>query len=80
MSKEICFYENTSMGYLYAKLKNEQLNQYSIKEILQLQEVTFENNLLYVIIFNKDKGSRRWGLGTAIYQKNDSSGIYKNAE
>ena len=32
----------------------------------------FKNNLPYVIILNIDKALRRWRLGTAIYQKNDS--------
>jgi hypothetical protein len=32
----------------------------------------FKNNLSYAIILNIDKALRRWRLGTAIYQKNDS--------
>lgn len=32
----------------------------------------FKNNSPYVIILNTDKALRRWRLGTAIYQKNDS--------
>ncbi len=39
----------------------------------------FKNNLPYVIIFNIDK-ALGGQLGTAIHQKNDSKGIYKDAE
>ena len=40
----------------------------------------FANNLPCVIILNADNALRRWRIGTAIYQKNDSRGIHKDAE
>lgn len=40
----------------------------------------FKNNLPCGIILNIDKALRGWRFGSAIYQKNDSWGIYKDAE